>query len=169
MAGTEGVQLAAEVALWAVPGLLALRAARGSSPSTGRTWWLVAGCCAVISLDKALDLHALAMKGAHWLASVVDPELRNQGARQGLRTGLLLGGALVGTAGLWLLARRGGRPDGAQYLSLAGLALVLLLLATRLTARGRVLVEDPRLAWAVELTAWGLVLAGTLRARRAQA
>lgn len=166
LAASTGALQVLEVVLWAAPGALAWGAARRDAGAR-RAWLLVAAACAFICADKALDLHGAVLSLLRDAARAAAPELRAHGSAQGMRTLLLVLAGLVAGAGLWLLARRLGRGTGALRLSLAGLTVVVALLAARLTGPGRILEEQPYLGLAVQLLGWGLVCAGPLRARQA--
>ena len=164
LAASTGALQALEVVLWAVPGALAWSAARRGAQARGG-WVLVAAACAFICTDKALDLHGAVLGVLRDATRAPAPELRAHGSAQGMRTLLLVLGGLGAGAGLWLLARRLGRGTGAVRLSLAGLLVVVALLAARLTGPGKVLEQRPVLGLAVQLLGWSLVCAGPLRSR----
>jgi hypothetical protein len=164
LAASTGALQALEVVLWAVPGALAWGAARRETQARG-AWLLVAAACVFICADKALDLHGAVLGLLRDATRAAAPELRAHGSAQGTRTLLLVLGGLGAGAGLWLLARRLGRGTGAVRLSLAGLSVVVALLAARLTGPGKILEQRPALGIAVQLLGWSLVCAGPLRSR----
>ena len=157
-----------EVLLWAIPGLLALRAAlaaRSSGPrGAARAWWLVVAVCLLICADKAVDLNAVLMDQVRELAREYAPELRAHGASQGLRVALLGAGALVAGGVLWFLV--GGRAgiDRPRLLAFFGLLLIVAFLAARLTGPGRMLEENDWIAWPVQLVALASICRGALLA-----
>jgi hypothetical protein len=137
------------------------RAPRGERPA----WYLIAAGMALIVIDKAFDVHAVAHDLGTWIATTVDPEHQLRGPHASYRDAALASGFLsVCIAVAWWL-RRDERVGRAKLLCLGGLALVGALLAVRLMPQ----LEDHLPDWttkSIELSAWSLVLAGLWRDRR---
>lgn len=163
LALASDAQEVAELALWAVPVVLAWRASRRDAASCG-AWRLVAGACAFICADKGLDLHGVVMDWIRDAARTFAPELRSTGSAQGARTLLLGSGGLLAGLVLWLLARRLGLPSWPVRVSLLGLTVVIGLLAARLTGPGRALGDESLPGLGIQLAGWTLVSAGALLA-----
>lgn len=166
MAQVTGARLVFEVALWATPTALAVGAALRAPRGRRAAWWVVAGGCAAITADKAVDVHAVVMRVVHATVRAIAPELRSGGSQQLLRVLFLAGAAALGMGVLWYLARLGRPLDRPRCLSLAGLCVVLGLLAARLAPGGEVISENLALAWAIELLAWLLVSLGAVASLR---
>jgi len=157
-AETHGLQLVFEVVLWALPALLAAVLLVRGRPHARAGWLVVALACAVISVDKGIDLQMRAMPWLRDLAHFIDPEAANTGRHRGVRVAIVGGAAALSMAGLWLVLRRDQQLDGPKRLSACGLCGVVCYLGARfLVPPGS--IRDV-VGWTVELMCWTAVTLG---------
>lgn len=159
------LQQSLEVVLWAAPAGLAAHRFLRTPRGTRATWLLVGAACAVIAVDKAVDLQTVAYHAAKdWIGRYA-PELRAGGSAQGWRVALLVAGGTAGLLALWALARRDRQVRTApKLLALSGLAGVIVYLAARLVPTlGEHFTTGLR--WSVELTCWALIVTGAVAGR----
>ncbi len=147
-----------ELLLWGVPVALAALLVRSAPPGRRLTWWIVAAACAVIVVDKLVDLQVLAMTRGKALIRAFAPGMTHGGAHGAARTALLTSLFVLGSAVLWLLARRDCSKGPGKLLALAGLTGVMGLLGARLVPG----VGDLLPGSLVELACGALVWAGLL-------
>lgn len=157
-AETHGLQLYLEVAMWALPALLAWRLWWRGRPGARAGWLAIAAICTVISIDKGVDLQMLALPWLQRLAHWIDPEAATNGRDRGVRLGLVAIGALLLAAPLWLLMRLDRQPTGPKVLAAAGLFGVVLYLGARMLLPGLGEVTG----WMIEIGCWLLVMVGVL-------
>lgn len=166
--------LAFEVCMWMAPTIVAAKLAFGD-PGSGRSlsaWWIIAAATTAIAIDKAFDVQRPVMLHVRRMAKAIDPQTSHDGAHQTLRTAGLVFIAACAIGGLFALCRLDKNWNMRKRIATAGLAIVSLLVMTRLTNFGRILITNQKLAWAAELTAWAAVQAGLvaewLRASRSE-
>ena len=159
-------QLIFEVLLWGLPGLAALTLGL-RHPVDRRAAWLVAAlACAVIALDKGVDLVTpVTNLGRDWVAEL-SAELRSGGSNQLGRAALLAVLFLGGCLALYLLTRLDRAIDGPKRLTLIGLVGVMGYMGGRLLPVLRESFGNPVVTWGVELTCWAAVVGGELWGRR---
>lgn len=152
-------QSSIEAVVWAVPALAGARLALGSPRGARATWVLVALSCAVIVLDKLVDVQIVVYRAGKALVHAADPDGRWRGDHLWMR--ILVLGVLVaaGTVALIGWSRLDRQRGGGKRLALTGLALVIAFLGVRQLPAMSPWVEPPRDLF-FEGTAWVLVLAG---------
>lgn len=162
----QGGLLWFEIALWALPTLLAC--ARGMSAGKGLRagWFVIALACSVVVLDKAVDLQIALHQLGQELVVRIDPRHRLKGPHAWMRVVLLGGLFLVAAAGLLLAVRRDHDLHAGKRIALAGLVGVLGYVGARLVpAIGKRLGEPT--TWVIEISLWLVILVGlTRRGRR---
>ncbi len=145
--------------MWVLPLGLAIRLACREVKGRRRTWWVMALCCAVIVLDKAVDLQQPVYELCQQLVAAWDPDERLWGAHLIWRY-LLLGGLfLAGALGLWWLVRGDQGLHLGKSLALFGMLLIMLYMGLRLVpAVGERITAS--LDKVVQVGCWFLVLLG---------
>jgi hypothetical protein len=159
--------VALEVLIWGVPAVLAARLATHLPPGHGRTWIIVAVSCAVIVLDKLIDLQMAAMSLGRPVVRRLAPEMTMGGPDRLGRTVLLGILVLLATGALWLLVRADRHWNRPKVQALAGLVGVMTFLGARLIPTFSSALGSHGLGWAIELGCCALVWKGILAARPA--
>lgn len=154
-----------EAVLWALPGWLAARLALRLPAERRRTWMVVAAACAVVVLDKVLDLQMLAVRHGKSLVHAIDDLVGDRRHRTVVRIAVLSVLAAAGTGALWWGVRGDRHRDGPKRLALLGLLGVLLFLGARLVPGLKERARSAVLAESVELACCGLVWCGVLLGR----
>lgn len=140
------------LALAAVLLVLRLRRPRG-------LWPALAALCVVIAVDKAVDLQTPAFAAAREAARALLGALGLAGARGVVKAALLLGATIVALGVVAVVLRRSPRATRGERLALAAFAAVAALVGLRFVP-GLGWLADPRVGWACEALACGLLIAG---------
>lgn len=144
--------------VWTALALAACALVRRQPPGQRGAWIVIALYCAVVALDKAVDLQGMSYLAVRLLPDLLERLTGWSGHRGLLRTlvvVLLAVGALAGT--IWL-ARRDRRLDRARWLAIGGLLAVLLWVGLRpLLPRD---LHDEPIGWAIEAAACLAIAAG---------
>ena len=157
-----GARLWGEALVWSLPAIGAL-ARFVRAPRGGRLGWLViAAACAVVVLDKAIDVQTVLHHAGQDLVRAVDPEHRMRGPNAWMRWLLLGGGFLLATGLMVWVAVRDRDLTGGKRLSLVGLVMVLGYLGARLLPAVKARVEGGA-GLAVEAVCWVVIVAGIAR------
>lgn len=158
LADSTGFTLA-QVCLWAVPALLAIRAGLRAPRGERSVWWIIASGSFVITTDKAIDLHGIVFGLGKGLIHTYAPGMRANGGRPLARLSLLGGLFAAGCGALYLLVRSDRAIGGPKRVSLLGLVLVMGYLGARLSPGLRDLIT-PSVGLVIEAVCWLLVVAG---------
>jgi hypothetical protein len=148
-----------EVALWSLPTLLALALAMRTPVGARGAWWLVSAGCAMIVLDKCVDLQVPFYLAGKEMAHVLDPSLQMRGENLWMRY-LLLGVLFLASCTAFFYGLRWDRElSSAKGVALLGLVMVMAYLGIRLLpAMAQYLTEPLRLT--LEAICLCVVLAG---------
>lgn len=148
-----------EAAAWTLPALPAAGLAVRSGRGRRATWTLVALTCAVIVLDKLVDVQIVAYRLGKAAVQAIDPESRWRGEHLWIRVVVLAALVAAGAAGLVGWARLDRERSLGKRLAVLGLALVVAFLGLRQLPPLKPWVEPPR-DLLFEGTAWLLVVVG---------
>lgn len=129
-----------------------LRAPRG-------LWPALAALCVVVAVDKAVDLQTPIFAAAREAARALLAAVGLADARRALKATLLVGGTLVALGVVAVVVRRSPRASRGERPALAAFAVVAALVGLRFVP-GLGWLADPRLGWACEAVACGLLVAG---------
>lgn len=140
------------LALAAVRLVARLRAPRG-------LWPALAALCVVIAVDKAIDLQTPAFAAAREAARALLGALGLADARRAVKAALLVGATLVALGAAIVVLRRSPRATRGERFALAGFAVVAALVGLRFVP-GLGWLADPRIGWACEAVACGLLVVG---------
>lgn len=154
-----------EVLLWGVPAVLAMRLVRTLPPDHRRSWIVIAAACAVIVLDKVVDLQMAMMTAGRALVRRLAPGMRRGGSDHLGRAALLAALLVVACVALWALVRADRHFGPAKATALAGLVGVMGFLGARLVPSLAGPLGTGGLGWVVELVCCALVWTGILAAR----
>lgn len=122
-------------------------------------WPALAALCVVIAVDKAVDLQTPAYALARETARAALAAIGLADARRAVKAALLVAGTLVALAALVVLLRRSPRATRGERFAVAAFALVAALVGLRFVP-GLGWLADPRLGWACEAVACGLLATG---------
>ena len=154
-----------EVLIWGVPLVLAIRLLRALPRDHRRTWLVVAAACAVIVLDKLVDLQMVAVTVGRGLVHRFAPELTSHGPDRWGRAALLATLLVLGCGALWALVRGDRHWSRPKATALLGLVGVMAFLGARLLPVFAGPLGGNGVGWAVELICCALVWTGILAAR----
>lgn len=159
IAAVQPVVDALSVLAWSTLMLLALVLARRLDAGRRSAWALVAACCGVVALDKAIDVQSAVYVLGQRMFGAMDPYLGLREHRALVRFVLvvpLLAVAVVGTLGLARTKRSWG---SAERLGLLGLTLILVYVGLRLLP-GMGQLVDSSADKVFELTALVVIASG---------
>lgn len=157
----SALQYWAELIPWIVPTILGAVLTRRSPRGERLTWGMVTAVCAVILVDKAVDLVTPLTEFGRWVVQLADPETRFRTQNLYMRV-LLLGSLfLSGCLGLCVLLRMDRSVHTPKWISLSGIVLLMAYMAARLVPAIGQHIDDAR-EWIVQGTAWAIVIIGIL-------
>lgn len=159
IAAVQPITDALSVLAWTTVMLFAVLLARRLGSGRRTAWALVAVCCGVVAVDKAIDLQTAFYVLGQRTVSALDPYLGLREHRALVRVVLVVPLIAAVVLGAVHLARRKHAWGRAERLALLGLALIPIYVASRLLP-GMSHLVDSATDKAFELIALVLIVSG---------
>lgn len=128
-------------------------------------WLVVAGCCVVVALDKAVDLQVVGYELLRVVARAGEALLGAPAHDRRVKAGVLLASTAAAVAAIAWLVHRDRPLDGGRRSALLGILLVLSLVGMRFVP-GLPWLADERVGWVIEGLAVACLCLGLRRALR---